>query len=477
MRSSRTSIRASTSNSPPIRHRLGLARRLYRIPLPRARCPLLTLDGRDFAPHLPGRLLRIAEDIRKAGGRLYLVGGWVRDALRGLDCRDFDIEVYHLHSETLLEILSRYGKPNLVGKAFGVIHLAMKGLHLDFSFPRTENKVGSGHRGFVVETHPDLSFAEAALRRDYTVNAMGMELPGLELCDPYGGEQDLRDGVLRHVGPAFVEDSLRVLRGVQFAARFGLRGAPETVALCRSLSLLDLSRERIGEEFRKWLVKGNSPSMGLEFFVAVGLPGLFHQVSPWQGSWANRGRILDLLAFEAQSLDGGVRMRLMLSGLLVGGLDSTADAKAFLEAWIPENELLKSVPPLLTSALSLAAAAMEGFMPDPPALRRLALGAQGLSLASLLAFALVGVQLGEEEARAWLLRWQEEAQRLQILDQAPSPYLAGHMLLALGLRPGRHLGELIKESFVLQLDGVIGDEAQALEWAKAVVGERGLIST
>ena len=232
-----------------------------------------TLSGEWFEPDLPGRLLKIAGDIREAGGRAFLVGGWVRDALLGKSCRDYDVEVYDMAQDALVPILSKYGRTNLVGKAFGVIHLAMKGLSLDFSFPRTESKVGYGHRGFVVHTDEKLSFKEAALRRDFTINAMGMELPELTLCDPYGGIDDLKTHTLRHVGPAFAEDSLRILRGVQFASRFGCTLAPSTVELCRTLSLDDLSIERLFEEFKKWLLKPGVPSLGLKAF--------------WISSWMN----------------------------------------------------------------------------------------------------------------------------------------------------------------------------------------------
>ena len=189
---------------------------------------------------IPERLMRIAERIRSAGGRCYLVGGFVRDALLGKSSRDFDVEVYDLEQQALLAILKDFGRPNLVGKAFGVIHLVSRGLDLDFSFPRTESKIGEGHRGFLVQTHLHLSFQEAARRRDFTVNAMGLSLPDLLLSDPYGGKSDLEKGILRHVSSAFAEDSLRVLRGVQFASRFSLRLVPETAELCRTVWLWDL---------------------------------------------------------------------------------------------------------------------------------------------------------------------------------------------------------------------------------------------
>ena len=385
----------------------------------------------------------------------------MRDALLGLECRDYDIEVYHLNQEDLLAILSQHGRPNLVGKAFGVIHLAMRGLHLDFSFPRTENKVGQGHRGFVVQTHLDISFAQAALRRDFTVNAMGMELPHLQLIDPYGGRDDLHHRVLRHVGPAFVEDSLRVLRGVQFAARFALTPSPETVALCESLSLADLSRERIGEEFRKWLLKGATPSFGLEFFVQVGLPQMFPEITPWDGQWAARGDLLNHLVPLRDQLDSSQAMLLMLCGLLIG---NDSQALSFLQAWLPENDFLKKVPALLEATHALIQWKRSSENLDLAAIRRIALRAQGIQLPMALVSAIFKVQgvggTGQDDPALHAFALQEG-----VWDRAPEPYLTGRVLLELGLAPGRQLGEWIKECFELQLDGTIGDPEQAKAWA------------
>lgn len=417
--------------------------------------------------------MTIASEIREEGGKCFLVGGWVRDSLLGHDCRDYDIEVYYLGQETLLQILSRHGKPNLVGKAFGVIHLAMRGLHLDFSFPRTENKVGAGHRGFLVETHPDLTFAAAALRRDFTVNAMGMELPGLELCDPYGGEADLRQGILRHVGPAFVEDSLRVLRGVQFAARFALVAHPDTIAICRELSLDDLSRERIGEEFRKWLTKGNKPSAGIDFFVAVGMPSKFYQVVPYQGDWACHGCLLDHLVPLRDTLDVAHGLRLMLAGLLCG---APQQALAFLQDWMPENDLLRSVPAWIAEACFWREQCRTHSVQDIGAsvFRRSALRANGLQGPLGVLEAML---VAEKCSDTFATDLATMAKSLGVWDSAPAPLLTGKDLLGLGLRPGKLLGELIQESFEHQLDGVLADHDAVLHWAAQTLSERGLIST
>lgn len=428
-----------------------------------------TLTGEWFEPDLPGRLLKIANDIREAGGRAYLVGGWVRDALLGKSCRDYDVEVYDMAQDALVPILSKYGRTNLVGKAFGVIHLAMKGLSLDFSFPRTESKVGYGHRGFVVHTDEKLSFKEAALRRDFTINAMGMELPELTLCDPYGGIDDLKTHTLRHVGPAFAEDSLRILRGVQFASRFGCTLAPSTVELCRTLSLDDLSVERLFEEFKKWLLKPGKPSLGLRAFLDIKLDEYFPEIRPFESSWDTLGVVLDNMAALRDSclaenkpctLSEAQTMEFAFAALLA---DSAETSLKFLERITNEVHLLKIVPPLLKAFREIAPSIVE----DAPALRRLAVKLGGLKLLCLL------VQCAPRE---FFVTDQDFAEKLwkaaaeyDLLEAAPQPYLTGKMLMDLGVKPGKQMGEIIKKSFELQLDGKIKNTEDALAWAKTAL--------
>ena len=427
---------------------------------------VITLAGETYEPDLPNRLLAIAREIREVGGRAFLVGGWVRDALLGRDCRDYDVEVYDLTQDELIPILKKYGRTNLVGKAFGVIHLAMKGLSLDFSFPRTESKVGYGHRGFVVHTDEKLSFKEAALRRDFTINAMGMELPELTLCDPYGGIEDLKKGLLRHVGPAFVEDSLRILRGVQFASRFALTLAPETVELCKTLSLADLSIERLFEEFKKWLLKPGKPSFGLRAFLDIRLNEFFPEVFPLRDSWEDLGEMLDNMeairrqfAVEGKALSDDQSMEFAFAAFLCGNPDTSLQ---FLERITNETHLVKNVPLLLKSYNELEFAIVN----DAPALRRLAVKLGGLKLLCLLVKATPRkfyVAMGDAEFPEKL--WQAAAS-LDLLESAPQPYLMGKMLMDLGIKPGKQMGEIIKQSFELQLDGKIKNVDDAVAWAK-----------
>lgn len=433
---------------------------------------LMTLAGERYEPDIPNRLLSIAENIRSAGGRAFLVGGWVRDALLGRDCRDYDIEVYDLTQDELVPILKKYGRTNLVGKAFGVIHLAMKGLSLDFSFPRTESKVGYGHRGFVVHTDEKLSFKEAALRRDFTINAMGMELPELTLCDPYGGIDDLKKGLLRHVGPAFVEDSLRILRGVQFASRFALTLAPETVELCRKLTLADLSVERLFEEFKKWLLKPGKPSLGLRAFLDIRLNDFFPEVLPLRESWEDLGEMLDNMECEREklaaagiALSESQSMEFAFASFLSGRPETSLK---FLERITNETHLLKNVPLLLGAYSNLPL----GIVNDVPQLRRLAVKLGGLKLLCLLVKATPRKFYAEADDAEFPEKLWQAATDFDLLEAAPQPYLTGKMLMELGVKPGKQMGEIIKQSFELQLDGKITNAEEAIAWAMDQTKER-----
>ena len=209
------------------------------------------------------KVLQLAGIFSAAGGRAVLVGGAVRDALLGKTVKDFDLEVHYLASGKVLELLRSVCEVDTVGMSFGVIKV--KHFDLDISLPRRENKNGAGHRGFLVETDPDLNFYDASARRDFTVNAIMYDPLDGELIDPHHGVEDLRKKVLRHVSEHFSEDPLRVLRGMQFVARLEFSAAPETLKLCTGLDQHELAIERIGTEWEKLLLQGKKVSYGLEF--------------------------------------------------------------------------------------------------------------------------------------------------------------------------------------------------------------------
>jgi tRNA nucleotidyltransferase (CCA-adding enzyme) len=161
----------------------------------------------------------IVDAIAQTGGTPIAVGGYVRDHLLGIDSKDIDIEVFNISPEDLRTVLGRFGTLNAVGVSFGVLKLHFKdGTEYDFTLPRRESKSGQGNRGFIVDCDPSMTFVEAARRRDYTINAMGINLVTGEFLDPFNGQKDLRQRILRAPSEHFVESPIRVLRGMQFAA-------------------------------------------------------------------------------------------------------------------------------------------------------------------------------------------------------------------------------------------------------------------
>lgn len=415
---------------------------------------------------IPKRLIQIAEGIRDVGGKCYLVGGFVRDAMLERSSRDFDVEVYDIDQETLLGVLKKFGRPNLVGKAFGVVHLVTHGLELDFSFPRTESKIGEGHRGFLVETHLHLTFKEAARRRDFTVNAMGLSLPDLELSDPYNGKGDLEKKILRHVSSAFAEDSLRILRGVQFASRFALSLAPETAELCRSLSLADLSSERIFEEFKKWLLKPGKPSLGLQAFLKMDLGRFFPEIRPLSGSFENLGSLLDNISNELPNVPDLTSQEVLAFTALLSGAENVQEVNAFLSRITNEIHLLKRIPLLYQFVPSLLDHAnAQSF--DAEFLRRASVEQNGLFLAYLY---LKSTPLLANDMRSLLAeKFKTAAENLGVFLNPPEPLLKGADLLQMGLKPGKRVGEILKEEFELQLQGKIDSREAALEFGKASI--------
>lgn len=226
-------------------------------------------------------VLRIARAIRDAGGRALLVGGCVRDLLLGHVPKDFDVEVYGLPPERLRRLARRFGTVSEVGAAFGILKLRTpEGLEIDLSLPRRDSKIGPGHRGFAVRTDPFMSVEDACRRRDFTINAMAADPLTGELFDPFGGYHDLQARVLRVTdAERFGDDPLRVMRGLQFAARFGLTADEASKGVMRAMvpSLRELPKERFLDEWRKLLLQAPQPSVGLRLGMEL---GVFHALYP-----------------------------------------------------------------------------------------------------------------------------------------------------------------------------------------------------
>ena len=442
-------------------------------------------------------VIEIARTVRSAGGRALLVGGCVRDSLLGRqNVKDYDLEVFGLPAERLQALLGERFRLDLVGLAFGV--LKIHGHDIDVSLPRRESKQGSGHKGFLVDSDPGLSVREAAERRDFTVNAIYCDPLDGSYEDPWHGREDLENGILRHVSGKFAEDPLRVLRGMQFVARFGLAPAPETVEMCRGMTIEGLPPERLFEEWRKLILKGVDMSAGLAFLRDTGWVRYFPELKRLIGcsqdpEWHPEGDVwnhtcccMDAFAAERHlyrsdhdnlivglavlchdfgkpfcSHYDSVRGKIRSLGHDVAGVEPTL---AFLKRLTNESSILKEVPPLVRN--HMAPYAMWKGKAGASAIRRLSLKVGSIErLIRVCAADSTGRPPFPAESES--LKWLEgEADKLRVKDSAPRPILLGRDLIALGLKPGRRFGEILKECFEAQLDGAFSDHAGGVSFLK-----------
>jgi tRNA nucleotidyltransferase (CCA-adding enzyme) len=239
--------------------------------------------------------------IKQQEGRALLVGGAVRDMVMNLPVKDIDIEVYGLTEQQLEHILQQFGPVSFVGKSFGV--LRVHGLDVDWSLPRTD----SAGRKPTVMIDPHMSLEDAARRRDLTMNAMLFDLLTQKLIDPYAGQNDIKNKILRTPDTQyFVQDPLRFYRVMQFIGRFKMMPDNELDELCKNMDISGVSRERIEEEFKKLLLRSQRPSLGIRWLHKIGrlreiLPELADTVGIMQNpKWHPEG---DVFEHSMQALD------------------------------------------------------------------------------------------------------------------------------------------------------------------------------
>ena len=430
---------------------------------------------------LAGKIASLAE---KEGGRAFYVGGCVRDHLRGVPLKDIDIEVHGITPQKLEAILDTLGQRLNIGAFFGIY--GIKGYEVDIALPRREKKEGEGHRDFSVEVDPFAGTLSAARRRDFTINALMMDILTGEIIDHFGGIEDLRSGILRAVSAdTFAEDPLRVLRGAQFAARFGFRLDDETVEICRGMDLAALSRERVEGELKKAMLASHRPSVFFEilrqcgalfpwFTEAEALIGVrqdprFHA----EGDvWTHTMMVID----EAAKYSGSVSnpFGFMLAALThdfgkavstteTGGAvhaygheeESVRIAAAFMDRLTGEKELRNYVLNLTryhmkpnTVAADRSAVKTTNRMfdesVDPEALIYLA----------------TADSLGKISEGTYVSYEEFLFERLEIYrEYMARPYVMGRDLIDAGVQPGEDFSELLSYAHKLRLAGIPKGEA------------------
>lgn len=355
--------------------------------------------------HRYAQLMPLIQQLEYYGITPMFVGGCVRDHLLDIQSHDIDIELYGVSDiSALSDIVKPFGKINEVGKSFGVYKFRYEGYAIDLSLPRTENKSAKGHKGFEVQTYSDLDFATASRRRDFTINAMGYNPLTQKLLDPHNGTADLQNKILRCVDPqTFVEDPLRILRAVQFAARFDLICDSQLLNLCRAMiekgALEELPIERIFEEIKKLLLS-QKPSIGLD---------LLHQM-------------------------GG--------GYLLGFTTSTPLQSTFQRC---DKTALRRTGNVKTDLpLMLAALLLEIDNPQTILERINFHRAYATAALSIINY----------------------AKSYGILSPPPSPLLQGRDLIAMGLKPSQEFKTILASAYEAQLNEQFFTKQEAITWLK-----------
>ncbi len=436
--------------------------------------------------------------VKSVNGRALFVGGCVRDWLLGLTPKDFDIEVYGIRPNHLVEILSSQFPLDLVGEAFGVIKL--KGIPIDISLPRRESKRGLGHKGFEIDSDPFMTIEEAAGRRDFTINAMAWDPETQELLDPFDGLSDLEQKILRHTTERFKEDPLRVLRGQQFAGRYCLTGASDTLVLSQALlpEHQTLSIERIWGEWYKWASQSILPSAGLTFLLQADWIQMYPELKslidcpqeprfhPEGDVWTHTLLVTDQAALIAErdgllkderailvlaalchdlgkpetteTIDGRIRSR--------GHCDTIEVFQCFLTRLGTPPRMMERIVILCRYHLTHI-----DFKDSLRHVRRLSvvLAKTGETLAMLGRLVEAdhsGRPPLSKGLPANMKAMLDVAESLNIQSQRLEPLLLGRHLLELGFSPGPKMGEILQLVFESQLNGEVQCLEEAKEWVR-----------
>ena len=396
---------------------------------------------------------RIARMAEKAGGRVYFVGGFVRDSVMGRESKDVDIEIHGMTADAVRGMLGEIGPWKEMGASFGVF--ALRGYTLDIALPRR-----GGGKGEDADIDPFMGVEEAARRRDFTMNAMMRDALTGALIDRFGGQADIQNPVIRHVDErTFRRDPLRAIRAAQFAARFEFAIAPETMALCRTLDLDGLARERVMGEMEKALTRSRRPSRCFEALREMG------QLEPWlkevaaligvkqradchpEGdAWTHTMLVVDEAA--KQEKDGVIHAY----GHETAGVPLAED---FLRRLTGEKALCRYVLNMVELHMkpNMYAAQNSGQKAWNRLFDRSACPEDLLLLAK-------ADHRGRINAAPYAETERTIRARLSAYEEMMArPHITGADLLARGIQPGEEMGRLLEEAHRLRLAGVKKEDA------------------
>ncbi|NQY52578.1 MAG: CCA tRNA nucleotidyltransferase [Campylobacteraceae bacterium] len=409
--------------------------------------------------NLPFILEKILNHLQEIGAKPILVGGCVRDHFLNIPIKDYDIEVFNIKTyEILAQNLKMFGKVHLVGKSFGVIKLQVSSYEFDFSIPRLETKIDLGHKGFEIELNPNLSFKEAAKRRDFTINALGYDYCKKDFIDCYDGFYDLKNKELKHINDkTFVEDPLRVYRAIQFASRFEFTLNEKTKILCKKLvdekALDELAKERVFEELKKLFLKSSKPSIGFTLIKELGIINhFFHNhnklflkenfISYWNKLLSSLDKMSKLKTNDEK------RDIILFLAIICFKVNNKKDVLFFLEKVTDEKKLIDEVISIcLNNSIDFISFYKN---PNLAFLKRLSLNVNIENLC------LVYLAISNSEKEIYFLL--EESKKLDINNKKFQALIQGKDLVDLGFKAGKEFKNILDFAFNLQIDSNLKKE-------------------
>ena len=398
---------------------------------------------------LPPIINTLCRTLIDSGARPILVGGYVRDFFLKQESKDIDIEVYDIPSlDKLKKSLCQLGPVHDVGKSFGVLKINIDGFDFDISLPRTEQKIAKGHKGFDVKTDPCLDFKTAASRRDFSMNAIGYDVKTQSFLDPFNGQEDIQNKIIRHVSDkSFAEDPLRILRAVQFSARFNFKLHTNTLTLCQNMvkkdMLAELPKERVFEEYKKLLLKANKPSVG--FYLLDKMNALFPEIKTLsENSFDQTMSCLDAMV-TLITKDTKTNLLLMLSSLCYK-LKNTDD---FFNRLSNEKNLIDKVTSL-TKSYRIPSKFYENKAEDSAILKlSTKVNIENLILLSHADYIASNQNTKKYPAGEWL---RLRAIKLEVLNEEPKALIQGRDLIKRGLNSGKEFKNILNDAYEAQLN-------------------------
>ncbi len=432
---------------------------------------------------------KIAEEIKDINGRMFFVGGYVRDYIMKKENKDIDVEVFGLTEQELIQVISKYGIVDKIGSNFGI--LKVHGIDIDFGMPRKDLNTGVKHTEFEVNIDPNMSTLEASKRRDFTINALMQDVLTGEIVDHFGGLQDIQNKVIRHVDEiTFVQDELRVLRACQFASRLSFKISEDTLTLCKKLDCSNLTKERIFTEVEKALLKSDKPSIFFEYCYQIGLlKKIFSPMDkligveqspvhhPEGDVWTHTMMVIDAASKLKDKSNYPIAFMLAAVCHDLGKITTTRHLHGKIVSYNHENELqltkkfLKNITNNNDLTYSVMLLVKNHMRPNilaknnssDKAVRRLIVETNSklvniqdvilLSKADRLGRG--SDDLDSYDIDKW---WKEKLVTVNENKTSILPLVNGKDLIQMGYVQGAEIGEILKEAFELQIRGLSKEE-------------------